>query len=133
MLHQSDLLSMINYLDRCGFSGYCLPPLQEGLQHCLSQCGHRQGQEAWAAGAVRQMESWLNDRSQRIIISGTQSSWSWSLLESSSANRGLGVMVDSKLPHSQQCPWDQESQWYPLGRALPAGQERESCPSAQPW
>lgn len=58
---------------------------------------------------VRQTESWLNGRSQRVMIKAQSLAGGLSLLESSSAERGLGVMVAA--PEPAVCSWGQRK-WY---------------------
>ncbi|PKU44633.1 rna-directed dna polymerase from mobile element hypothetical protein [Limosa lapponica baueri] len=54
---------------------------------------------------VRWMENWLSGRAQRVVISGTESSWRLGadLLENRSEEKGMGVLVDNKLTMRQQC------------------------------
>jgi len=57
------------------------------------------------------------------------------LLESSSVEKDLGVLVDDKVTMSDHaCPGCHEGQWSPRVQGVwPAGRGRFSSPSALPW
>ena len=54
-------------------------------------------------------------------------------VESSSAEKDLGVLVGNKLTMTQQCNIVAKASWAALGGVLPAGQGRGPLPSAQHW
>jgi len=83
------------------------------------------------------LESWaqrnlmkFNNSKRRVLHLGRNSPMhqyklGGHLLESSSVERGLGVLVDNKLTMSQQCAL--------LDREWPAGQGRFFSPLTLPW
>ena len=124
--------------------------------HILKGKLRKCGLDEWS---VRWIEHWLNGRAQRIVISGAESSdkskcrllnlernnamhqyrLATDLLESISAEKDLGVLVDGKLAMNQQCALVIRKANGILGcirRVWPAGQGRFSspvlCPSEAP-
>lgn len=70
------LLQWNSYLNGWGdSSGYCLPQLQQGFGHLLSQHPHKLRRHGVDECPVEWIDSCFNDRSQRLVISGTGSYW----------------------------------------------------------
>ncbi|KAJ7410614.1 hypothetical protein BTVI_53105 [Pitangus sulphuratus] len=55
------------------------------------------------------------------------------LLESSSVEKDLGVLVDNKLSMSQQCALKTNGILGCIRKSIASRSGRESCPSTQPW